>query len=58
MSFEILCESYFSADEVDAIEQASKKLNLTTEDLIRRAVKFFASRCVPTQSDDGNKKSF
>ena len=58
MNFEILCAPYFPAEEVDAIEQAAQKLNLTTEDFIRRAVQFFVNRCVPTQSLDGNDESF
>jgi len=50
MNFTVLCTPYFSAKEEAEIEAAAKKLNVSKDQLIRAAVSFYSSECVPTHS--------
>lgn len=52
MSFEVLCATYFPASEAAAIDEAARKLSMTPDELVRKAVGFFIGQCVPTQEDD------
>lgn len=51
MTLEILCAPTFPADESRALYAAAAALGITTEALIRRAVRIFAEECVPTQQE-------
>lgn len=48
MSLDILCEVKFNAKEEMALDSAAKRLGKTKEEVVREAVKIFASQCVPT----------
>ena len=49
MNLEILCTPDFTEDEIKDIEQAATSLGVSVEEVIRKAVRIFASQCVPTQ---------
>lgn len=48
MSLDILCEVKFNQEEEAALEDAVKRLGMTKEEVVRKAVKIFAAQCVPT----------
>ena len=50
MAIKILCRPSFTDNEIAAIDDAAKRLGMTREEVVRRAVSLFASACVPTQS--------
>lgn len=53
MMLKILCTPDFTADEISDIDQAAARLGVTAEEVIRKAVSFFAAQCVPTQGGSG-----
>lgn len=52
MSFEVLCAPYFPASEAAALDEAARKMSVTPDELVRKAVGFFIDQCVPTQEND------
>ena len=50
MAIEILCRPSFTDEEIASIDAQAKRLGMTREEFVRRAVYLFASACVPTQS--------
>ena len=48
MSLDIPCEVKFNQKEEAALDSAAKRLGKTKEEVVREAVKFFVSQCVPT----------
>lgn len=50
MAIEILCRPSFTDEEIASIDAQAKRLGMTREEFVRRAVSLFASACVPTQS--------
>ena len=50
MAIKILCRPSFTDEEIAALDAAAKRLGMTREEVVRRAVSLFASACVPTQS--------
>ena len=50
MELDILCTPSFSPEESEAIDSVALKLGIAREEVIRKAVQFFAAQCVPTQS--------
>jgi hypothetical protein len=50
MELEILCTPDFTNEESAAIDRAAALLHLTREEVVRSAVKFFCTECVPTHS--------
>ena len=56
MTLEILCTPRFSKAESVALDRIAATLHTTRENLVRKAVRLFATKCVPTQGDaEGNK---
>lgn len=49
MKLEILCTSEFSDEENAEIDREAQKMGVSREDFLRKAVRFFVSKCVPTQ---------
>lgn len=52
MTLEILCTPFFNATEEKDITAAAAKLKMTKEELVRAAVRFYSSVCVPTHKPD------
>ena len=50
MAIKILCRPSFTDEEIAALDAAAKRLGMTREEFVRRAVCLFASACVPTRS--------
>ena len=50
MALKILCSPSFTDDEIKAIDKTAKRLGVTRDEFVRRAVSLFASACVPTHS--------
>lgn len=48
MKLEILCTPDFTEDEIRDIEQAATHLGISVEEIIRKAVRAFVAKCVPT----------
>lgn len=49
MKLKILCTPDFTAEELKELDQVSAQLGAPVEEVIRKAVSFFAAQCVPTQ---------
>lgn len=49
MTLEILCAPSFPENEAADLHKTASELGITTEVLIRNAVRAFVSQCVPTQ---------
>ncbi len=49
MTLEILCAPIFPENEDADLHKTASELGVTTEVLIRNAVRTFVSQCVPTQ---------
>ena len=49
MAIKILCRPSFTDEEIASIDAQAKRLGMTREEFVRRAVYLFASTCVPTQ---------
>lgn len=54
MTLDILCTPAFTAEESNDINRVAATLNLSREEVIRTAVKFFAAECVPTHGAHNN----
>ena len=50
MAIKILCRPSFTDEEIASIDAQAKRLGMTREEFVRRAVSLFASACVPTHS--------
>ena len=48
MSIEILCTPRFSKEESKEIGRIANSLGISRSELVRRAVKSYAAKCVPT----------
>lgn len=48
MELEILCTPDFTASESAAIDEAARALDVSRDEIIRRAVRYFSAACVPT----------
>jgi hypothetical protein len=48
MILDILCEVKFNPKEEAALDSAARRLGMTKEEVVRKAVKVFATQCVPT----------
>lgn len=51
MPLNILCTPYFSAEESIALERVAQDKGLSRSQVIRAAVAYFYSKCVPTQNE-------
>jgi hypothetical protein len=51
MSLDILCEIPFSPAEEEKLSRAAELLQISKEEVVRRAVALFSSQCVPTQKE-------
>lgn len=49
MSLDILCEVTFPAKEDAALTRVAILLGKSKEEVVREAVRFYSSQCVPTQ---------
>ena len=52
MELDILCTPSFTPDESEAIDNIASELGIAREEVIRKAVKYFAAQCVPTQDKE------
>lgn len=50
MTLKILCTQYFNQKELQGIDTYAALHGMTREEVVRKAVAFFASQCVPTHS--------
>ena len=48
MDIDILCEVDFPANECEAIAEVASRLGMTTQEVVRSAVKLYSAECVPT----------
>lgn len=57
MPLKILCTPYFSAEESIALECVARDKGLSRSQVIRAAVAYFYSKCVPTQNEQTLKSA-
>ena len=55
MPLNILCTPYFSAEESIELERVAQDKGLSRSQVIRAAVAYFYSKCVPTQNEQTQK---
>lgn len=55
MPLNILCTPYFSAEESIALERVAQDKGLSRSQVIRAAVAYFYSKCVPAQNEQSLK---
>ena len=48
--FEVLCTTTLNSNESAFVDLVAKRLQISREMAIRKAVAFFSAQCVPTQS--------
>lgn len=53
MPLKILCTPDFSKSELAELDRIAAELHTTREKVVRRAVRLFAAKCVPTHGKPG-----
>lgn len=56
MELEILCTPAFTESESAEIDEAARALDVSRDEIIRRAVRDFSAACVPTHGGRDNSK--
>ena len=54
MPLDILCTPDFDKEDRALIDQLAAALGISRDEVVRKAVKYFAAQCVPTHSVPAN----
>lgn len=58
MMLEVLCTPYFSEAQSAELDALADKLGLSRAEVVRKAVRFFSAKCVPTHSAKMARRAF